>query len=265
MGKNEVLIRQLKFIAEAKKGNYPNAESFSKKLLKYRDNTGEALGCSPRTIARDIQSLIQDFHAPLEYNPENHGYVMTDPYWEFNAPVFEEDFVKLAMLGTSLAKDILPPPLDREVDDAIAQTLATNNSDFFDRAMLDSIFCASGVTAAIKPEIFKSVYTAWRYNNAIHAEYLDAGNAVAEIEIEPHALVFYRGDWYICGYRKFSKEIRALAISGIRSVRCIDVFVKDRALVGKIREKGFFDGLFQKGNGSPDAGKFKKNHSPVLP
>ncbi|MCQ2378041.1 MAG: WYL domain-containing protein [Victivallaceae bacterium] len=265
MGKNDSLVRKVKFLAETKKGNYPNAESFSRKLLQYRDADDDLKGCSSRTIARDISELITKFHAPLEYNPENRGYELTDPFWEFNAPVFEEDFIKFAMLGTHLAQDILPPPLNRDVGDAIDQVLAAGNGDFFNRAMLDSIFCASGVTAEIDPEIFKRIFTAWRYNNTIRAGFVGSGDKVSACEIEPHTLVFYRGDWYVCGYLARTRELRLVPVSRILSTQNVDTFVKDRDLVEKIRRKGFFDDLFQRETGAGRVVNSKKTDPAVLP
>ncbi|MCQ2352044.1 MAG: WYL domain-containing protein [Victivallaceae bacterium] len=270
MGKNDTIIRQLKFIAETKKGNYPNAESFSRRLQRYRDNVrghqddDDLKGCSPRTIARDIKDLITKHHAPLEYNAENRGYELTDPCWEFSAPVFEKDFVKFAMLGTHLAKDILPAPLDQNVGDAIDQMLATNTGNFFNRAMLDSIFCASGVTAEIDPEIFNRIFVAWRYNNTIRIGYTGNGENVSACEIEPHTLVFYRGDWYVCGYLSRSRDLRLVAVSSILSTQNVDTFAKDRDLVEKIRKKGFFDDLFRRETDAGRIGNGKKNDPPVL-
>ena len=57
--KSEQLMRKLKFIAEAKKNNYPNASNFAERLSRYEGEDGEPFGCSARTIARDIKDLIE--------------------------------------------------------------------------------------------------------------------------------------------------------------------------------------------------------------
>jgi hypothetical protein len=71
--KSEQLLRKLKFIAEARKNNYPNARNFAEKLSQYEGEDGEPFGCSPRTIARDISDLINVHKAPLEYDDANRG------------------------------------------------------------------------------------------------------------------------------------------------------------------------------------------------
>ena len=67
--KSEQLLRKLKFIAEAKKNNYPNAGSFAKKMQQFESENGQPFGCSARTIARDIRDLIE-FH-------KAHGKIAT--------------------------------------------------------------------------------------------------------------------------------------------------------------------------------------------
>ena len=100
--KSEQLLRKLKFIAEVKKNNYPNAAGFAKRLSLYAGEDGEPFGCSSRTIARDIEDLIKVHKAPLIYDPANRGYYLRDPEWEFNVPIFEEDFISIVVRGNAL-------------------------------------------------------------------------------------------------------------------------------------------------------------------
>ena len=240
--KSEQLLLKLKFIAEARKNNYPNAENFSRKLSQYEGEDGEPFGCSARTVARDIRDLIEIHKAPLEYDAANRGYYLSDPGWEFSVPVFEEDFISMTLLGTRLATDILPAPLDREVDDAIAQTLATNSSEFFDTAMIESLLCASGIKASIDPEVFKAVFDAWRKKQVIRLSYRNPRGEVAEHTFEPHIIAFHRGIWYAKGYKYGTKEIRLYAIQRIVSLHGgIDCFETDKKLLEDTRKKGLFN------------------------
>ena len=240
--KSEQLLRKLKFIAEAKKNNYPNAGSFARTLSQYEGEDGEPFGCSPRTIARDIKALIEVHKAPLEYDAVNRGYYLRDPSWEFNVPVFEEDFISMSLLGTRLATDILPAPLNREVDEAIAQTLTTNSSEFFDTAMIESLLCASGIKASIDPEIFQKVFDAWRKKQTIRIAYRNPKGEETEHTFEPHIIAFHRGIWYAKGYKYGTKEIRIYAIQRIVSVHGgIACFETDRKLLEDTRRKGLFN------------------------
>ena len=240
--KSEQLLRKLKFIAEAKKNNYPNAIDFARKLSQYEGENGEPFGCSPRTVARDIRDLIKIHKAPLEYDAANRGYYLRDPSWEFNVPVFEEDFISMALLGTRLATDILPPPLNQDVDNAIAQTLSTNSSEFFDSAMIESLLCASGIKTSIDPEIFKSVFEAWRKKQTVRLTYRNPKGEVSEHTFEPHIIAFHRGIWYVKGCKYGTKEIRLYAIQRIIGLHGgIDCFETDKKLLEDTRKNGLFN------------------------
>ena len=240
--KSEQLMRKLKFIAEAKKHNYPNAGKFAKRLAQYEGEDGEPFGCSARTIARDIKVLIEVHKAPLAYDAANRGYYLRDPKWEFTIPIFEEDFVSMSLLGTRLATDILPAPLKQDVNNAVAQTLATNSSEFFDSAMIESILCASGIKASINPEIFKEIFDAWRTKQVVCLTYKTPKGEVAEHEFEPHIIAFHRGAWYTKGYKYGTREIRLYAIQRITGLHCgIDCFETDKKLLDDTRKKGLFN------------------------
>lgn len=240
--KSEQLLRKIKFIAEAKKNNYPNASDFARRLAQYEGEDGEPFGCSPRTIARDIKDLIEVHKAPLEYDAVNRGYYLRDPDWEFGVPVFEDDFVSMALLGTKLASDILPAPLSQDVDNAIAQTMATNTSEFFDSAMIEAILCASGIKASIDPAIFKAVFDAWRRKQTIHIAYRTPRGEVTEHDFEPHIIAFHRGIWYLKGYKYGTREVRLYAIQRIASVRGgIARFETDKKLLAETRRHGLFN------------------------
>lgn len=242
---SEQLLRKLKFIAEAKMNNFPNAESFAKKLSVYEGEDGQPFGCSARTIARDIKDLIEVHKAPLEYDPANRGYYLKDTQWEFSCPVFEDDFVSMAMLGTRLAADILPEPLKRDVDNAVAQTMAANHSDFFDNAMIESLLCASGIKAAIDPALFKALFEAWRCKHVLSLAYKNTKGEVSEQLFEPHIIAFHRGVWYSKGYLHDTKDIRLFAVQ--RFVSAHDAgksFAVDKKLIADTRKNGLF--IFEK-------------------
>jgi predicted DNA-binding transcriptional regulator YafY len=63
---------------------YPTTVSLA---ADYEAKYGKSV--NPRTIAGDIATLKEKFHAPLGYDYEKRGYYYTDPY--FQLPVLRED------------------------------------------------------------------------------------------------------------------------------------------------------------------------------
>ena len=106
----------------------------------------------------------------------------------------------MTMLGTRLAEDIVPEPLKMDIRDAMDQTLASNSSEFFDAAMIDSILCASGVKASIDAEVFQTLFDAWRRKRMVTLKYRDRKGKETESNFEPHLIVFHKGLWYAKGY-----------------------------------------------------------------
>ncbi len=239
---SEALMRKLRLIAEIKKGNYPNAESFAIKLQAREGEDGEPFGCSRRTIARDIQTLINVHKAPIEYDPYHRGYFLRDPEWEFQTPVLEEDFIGMMLIGTNLAKDLLPEPLKQQVENSVAQTLASNNAELLGNATLDGMFCASALECEVDPAIFQTVFDAWRQKMLLRIVCRNK-EADSGIEIEPHILAFYRGAWYIKGYLAHTKTRCLYAVSRIvQATRIAYVFEMDRKLLEETHEKGLLGG-----------------------
>ncbi len=240
--KGQQMLRQLKLVAEMKKGNFPNTQTLARILEAAEGDPGAPMGCSARTILRDIQQLQQEYNAPIEYDPANKGYYLRNPGWILQCPVFEEDFVSMSMLGTRLAQDLVPEPLRTDIDNAITQTLASSSSDFFDAAMIDSILCASGVKTDIDASIFKALFDAWRRKQAVILTYRDTRGAVAEHEFEPHILAFHKGIWYLKGYAYGTRDIRLYACQRVLAVRGNGHrFDIDRKILEDTRRNGLFN------------------------
>ena len=235
-------VRLIKFIAELKKNNYPNASSFAKLLRQADLEENIACACSVRTVMRDIETLQTEYHAPIEYDAANHGYYLTDPSWELQAPVLSDDILSMTLLGTKLASDILPEPIRAEVESAVEKVLANNSSDFFDEAMIQSMLCATGIKAAVKPEVFKKIFDAWRHHQVLKITYVKPNEEPSERLFEPHIIAFYHGIWYIKGYDFGRKDVKSLAIQRISTaVFAGKSFITDKKLLESTRQNGLFE------------------------
>lgn len=235
-------VRLIKFIAELKKNNYPNASSFAKLLRQADLEENIDCACSVRTVMRDIETLQTEYHAPIEYDAANHGYYLTDPSWELQAPVMSDDILSMTLLGTKLASDILPQPIRAEVESAVEKVLASNSSEFFDEAMIQSMLCATGIKAAVKPEVFKKIFDAWRHHQVLKITYVKPNDEPSERLFEPHIIAFYHGIWYIKGYDFGRKDAKSLAVQRISTaVFAGRSFITDKKLLENTRQNGLFE------------------------
>ncbi len=235
-------VRLMKFVAEMKKNNFPNATSFAQLLRRADVDENFACACSPRTILRDIETLQSDYHAPIDYDAVRRGYYLKNPNWEFSVPILSDDILSMTLLGTKLASDFLPEPVKSDVDAAVEKALTGNKSEFLDEAMIESILCATGIKAAVDPAIFKKVFDGWRLHQVLAITYHKPGGEVVKRKVEPHIIAFYRGIWYVKGYEYRSKEVKSYAIQRIAEVAFgIDTFKTDRKLLERTRAHGLFE------------------------
>jgi len=235
-------LRLMKFVAEMRKNNYPNAASFAR-LLRQAD-VGENIpcSCSTRTILRDIETLKTDYNAPIGYDPTNRGFFLIDPGWELNIPILNDDLLSMSLLGTKLASDILPDPVKNRVNSAMEKALAGGGSSFFDDAMIESILCAGGIKAAVDPTVFKRVFDAWRQHQVINLNYRKPNGEESARRFEPHIIAFHHGVWYVKGYEAGTKNVKVYAVQRILSASFADdAFETDKKLIEETRRTGLFD------------------------
>lgn len=235
-------LRMMKFVAEMKKNNYPNAASFAELLCQADVDENFSCACSPRTVQRDIETLQNDYHAPMIYDAQQRGYYLKSPDWEFSVPILSDDILSMTLLGTKLASDILPEPLRSDVNTAVEKTLTGNRSEFFDEAMIESLLCASGIKAKVDPVIFKKVFDGWRLHQVVAITYRKPNGEESERKIEPHIIAFHHGIWYAKGYEYRTKNIKSYAIQRILSARFgIDTFETDKKLLAETKRNGLFE------------------------
>lgn len=235
-------FRMIKFIAELKKNSYPNAESFAKLLRQADTDENIDLSVSTRTIARDIKTLINDYHAPLVYDAQNRGYYLKYRDWELNCPIIDDDILPMALLGTRIASDILPSPLKEDIDQAVSNALSGNSSDFFDDTMIESLMCATGIKSAIEPEVFKTVFDAWRLHQMVAFEYRNPKGETTKRKFEPHIIAFHKGNWYAKGYDYGTKQVKSYAIQRMEQPEFGgDIFITDKKLLDETRRNGLFE------------------------
>ncbi len=236
-------LRMIKLVAEMRRNAYPNASRFVKLLRNAEDMENLNIACSERTIMRDIDALKKDFHAPIQFSPENNGYYLANPYWEFQAPIMEEDMLVSSMLGVRLAEDMMPSPVKEKIRDAVNAELANNNSEFFEETFIESFLEMTGTKTAVAPEIFNKVFDAWRQRRLVHISYKKGTTGeISERDFEPHILACHKGSWYMKGVDQRDDKIAVFAIHRIQSIEIkARQFAINRSLVEKTRKEGLFD------------------------
>jgi predicted DNA-binding transcriptional regulator YafY len=77
------LLRLFYLVSELKANHYPNCSTVACEMRRADLEDNQNLCCSTKTIFRDIQTLKNDFGAPIDFDKHNNGYRLTDRSWEF--------------------------------------------------------------------------------------------------------------------------------------------------------------------------------------
>lgn len=237
------LLRLIRFVAELRKNNYPNAASFTRKLREMDLDQNLNMSCSERTVMRDLDTLRKDFDAPISFSQENNGYFLTNPYWELKVPFMDDEMVMSAMLGAQLAEKIMPSPVREQIRDAVDNSIADNNSELLDQTYIETLLVASCGKTTIPPEIFGTVFQAWRERHVLHLTYQKGSTGeVSERDFEPHIVAYHKGNWYVKGVNLADNKVIVLAIFRIQKAEITRYTFEIRKDILKQTEKeGLFD------------------------
>ena len=235
------LLRLIKFIAELKQNHYPNSITFAEKLKQMDLVENLNISCSARTVQRDIDVLKSEFDAPLKFDAERNGYFLSSNYWEFQCPPLCEELMTSSLLGARLAEDFVPQPLKGSIRDAVDMQLANSNSEFLDKAFIESLIVASGINVEVDPCIFKTVFDGWRLRHAIKIAYKSKDGNHSEPQLDPHVISFHKGIWYVKG-RIEDGNVKVFAIHRIKSVEATVLnFEIDKSILEDVRRNGLFN------------------------
>lgn len=249
MGMTKYNIPRLKrLLAMLKENRYPNFPRFLAEMR--RQDIAGAYNLSARTLQRDIAFLKTEYRAPIEYDRERRGYYLTDPDWSVDIPLLEESEMRAAVLGARLAENLMPAPVKQEMRSAVDTLLAVNDKGLDEKAALLSLV-AMGSRARINPEVFRTVFDAWQSHHCVKLVYEAVSGSVSERVVEPQALAFYEGNWYVKAVSRTKdgasiptqkRRASALALHRVRSAEATAIpFEPDQKIIDAVNRREIFD------------------------
>lgn len=213
------LVRLVRLVAQLKENRYPNCSRFSEEMRQADLDENLNIACTPKTIFRDIQTLKNDFDAPIMFDRARNGYYLAHHGWTFACPqLFEDSEMMAAVLGARVAEHIFPEPMKTLIREAVDYLLTYNNPGFLDKTQMDSLVVIPSNRTKIDASIFMPLFNAWQNHEVCHIVYADSRGNTTKRDFEPHALVFFEGIWYTKGYCRTRKDMRTLVLPRIKSI-----------------------------------------------
>ena len=249
MGITKYNIARLKrLLAMLKENRYPNYPRFLAEMR--RQDIAGAYDLSNRTLQRDIAFLKSEYGAPIRYDHERRGYYLTDPDWSVDIPLLEDSEMRAAVLGARLAENLMPAPVKQEMRSAVDTLLAVNDKGMDEKAILLSLV-ALGSRATVKPEVFRVIFDAWQKHQCVKVWYDPVTKAGAERVLEPHALAFYEGNWYVKAISRAKSGqnipteqrcVSTLALHRMGSAEATKIlFEPDQKIIEAVNRREIFD------------------------
>lgn len=181
-----------------KENRYPNYRMLLKEMR--RMDIAGAYEVSRRTVQRDISWLKTEYNAPIQYDPSRKGYYLTSPYWEKYVPFLEENEMDAAIIGARIAQTVLPESQIQKDIQQGTDALWSRNNGSSDEFMTLASLVINGTRAKIPPQIFQTVFSAWREHHPLKITYRRITDGrISEYQIEPHVLTLHDAVWYLRG------------------------------------------------------------------
>lgn len=232
--------RLLQLVGAMKRGEYPNARSLARDLARHPDSR---LAACPRTVQRDIEYLLFNLDAPVEYDPSRRGYRLADPEWVFPLDELPGDLLYASLLGEQLSLPLLPHPFRSDLETALKAQLAAADPDEVDAELLRAVVFATGATASLPANVFEAVHAAWRETRRLRILYETEGAKASTVrDVDVHALFLAQGAWYARAYCHLRGDWRSLALHRIREAGPLEAaFARDPSALAQIRAGNIFD------------------------
>lgn len=237
------LQRLIRLVAQLKENRYPNCSTFALAMRKADLDENLNVSCTPKTIFRDIQTLKNDFAAPIKFDKVRNGYYLAHHGWNFSCPqIYDDSEMLAAVLGARVAEHIFPEPMQMQIREAVDYLLTYNNPDFLDKAQIDSLVVIPGNRALINADVFMPLFHAWQNHLICKISYTDSLGKTTERNFEPHTIIFFDGNWYTKGYCHKRKDWRTLVVARICSIYPTEQeFTPDSKIVASATEDFLFN------------------------
>ena len=201
--------RLLEIDYEIRSGKYPNCNTLAKQY-----------GISSRTILRDIQLLIDEWLAPIEFDYTKNGYYYTNPDFYFKSfRITEGELFSIAIFD-NLLEQYRNTPIEnnlRSIFKKIEASLPEN-------VTFDSSFLQTQTTfipdqmGIIDPKNFETIFSALKNRHILEYEYRPLQKTTwMTRRLNPLHAVCQKGNWYIIGWCHAKQDIRIFNFSRMKN------------------------------------------------
>jgi predicted DNA-binding transcriptional regulator YafY len=183
------------------------------------------LEVDPRTVRRYIAFMREDLAAPIEWDPIDQRYRLTDLTWTMpNVHLSDQEMLALAVAARTLSA-VTPDPLAGSLEGLLAKLLDALPTQHREelatlRERVDFLPVAVPSKGA---EWVLPIVEALRQRLSLDFDYLVQSKQVRTTRgVDPYHLRFYSGTWYLIGYCHLTKQIPVFSLARIKRLVVTD-------------------------------------------
>lgn len=198
--------------------NYPNTTVLQRET-----------GVSRATIMRDLESLMNDYDAPIEYDYFHKGYHYTDENYNVrNVKIAESELVAIAGLLPLLERYKNTP-----LEDSIKKVYGTlsdmlPNQIEVQTDIATNVQFISEAIPNVDSDVFNAVFKAIKNHKTIEFGYRSIKATEHSKHIgQPYKIYNQKGDWYVICYNPLRQDYSPFTLSRMKDVVLKEVFVPD--------------------------------------
>jgi len=211
--------------------NYPNVPVIMKET-----------GVSRATIMRDLESLMIDYDAPIEYDYYHRGYHYTDENYQIrNVKIAESELIAIAGLLPLLERYKNTPLEDsiKNVYGTLSEMLPNQIEVQTDLA--SNVQFISEAIPNVDADVFNQVFKAIKNHKVIEFGY----RSISATEHTPHLAHPYKiynqkGDWYVICYNPKHDSYVAFTLARMKNVEVKEAFEPDPDYASKVKIDPYF-------------------------
>jgi predicted DNA-binding transcriptional regulator YafY len=191
----------------------------------------EDLEVDRRTIRRYIAFMREELGAPIQFDPIEQRYELTDSAWTMpNVHLTDAELVALAVATRSVAA-CAPAPFAARLEELLAKLIDALPSD--QRGEIASLLTKVDFKPVSVPsngaEWVEPLIHGMRDRIIVEVEYFVLNKEkLTRRYIDPYHLRYFSGAWYLIGYDHHTKHIPVFHLGRVRSLRLTDDTFKQR-------------------------------------
>ncbi len=222
---------------------------------------------STKTIMRDIDFLKNQRDAPIEYDPQRHGYFFSEENYSLPAiSLNESDLFAICIAEKALSQYEKTPvhqklaKVFRKIEEFLPEKVTVEPGWVDERVSVVGEF-----QTKINSEVWETVSKGLRGNRTVIILYQKLGSTKPVVRnVDPYHAVRCQGEWYMVGHCHLRNSLRTFAVSRIKHAQLLQ---KNFSVPDDFDAAGLIDdrfGLFGGGKEQQVRVVFDKKHAPYI-